>query len=539
MLYRKTFTKPLPADAELFERKGKTFARYTDARKKPRTAEVMTNEAGVQRLVFTSPYWRLRYRDGSGVVRDVPTRCRDEVAAQGVANDLLRRAELVKAGTIKPAEDAAADHQKTPIAEHFDSYIAHLRAKGVTPHRIGMVRAMLVRLATECNFRRLYDLWVPELEKWLVARQAEKMAAATRNSYRERMVGFCNWCRRTNRLVANPFLDVPIADAKADRRRQRRALTEDELSRLLTVARFRPLPEFGRDREKTEPDPSKPKRSNWRRLPLTIETIEQAAQRGRRALAKKPKLIAKLEALGHERALVYKVLVLTGLRKGELRSINVGQVQLDAEVPHLILNAADEKNRQGSEIPLRPDVVGDLRAFLAAKLKAAQDAARLPKGEPIPSKLPGNQPLFDVPTGLIRILDRDLQAAGIPKRDDRNRTVDVHAMRMTFGTHLSKAGVPLRTAQAAMRHSKPELAANVYTDPRLLDVVGALAALPLLPLEGAGRPQKLAASGAGEGSSPLLLPLASGKIGGKRGKSGPLRKVRSGRCGSGCDDCKY
>ena len=54
---------------------------------------------------------------------------------------------------------------------------------------------------------------------------------------------------------------------------------------------------------------------------------------------------------------------------------------------------------------------------------------------------------------------------------------------MTFGTHLCAAGVPLRTAQAAMRHSKPELTANIYTDPKLLDVAGAIAALPALALD--------------------------------------------------------
>ena len=47
---------------------------------------------------------------------------------------------------------------------------------------------------------------------------------------------------------------------------------------------------------------------------------------------------------------------------------------------------------------------------------------------------------FTVPAGLIRILDRDLRAAGIPKVDERGRTVDVHAPRHTFGTLLSKAG---------------------------------------------------------------------------------------------------
>lgn len=70
----------------------------------------------------------------------------------------------------------------------------------------------------------------------------------------------------------------------------------------------------------------------------------------------------------------------------------------------------------------------------------------------------------------------------VVKTDDRGRTIDIHALRHTFGTHLSKAGVPLRTAQAAMRHSDPSLTANVYTDPKLLDVAGAVASPPDLPL---------------------------------------------------------
>jgi hypothetical protein len=43
-----------------------------------------------------------------------------------------------------------------------------------------------------------------------------------------------------------------------------------------------------------------------------------------------------------------------------------------------------------------------------------------------------------------------------------------------------------RTAQAAMRHSTIDLTMNVYTDPKLLDVVGAMDSLPALPL-GDGR----------------------------------------------------
>jgi len=43
---------------------------------------------------------------------------------------------------------------------------------------------------------------------------------------------------------------------------------------------------------------------------------------------------------------------------------------------------------------------------------------------------------------------------------------------------LSKAGVAPRVAQAAMRHSSIDLTMNIYTDPTLLDVAGAINALP-------------------------------------------------------------
>ncbi|MFO8008199.1 MAG: tyrosine-type recombinase/integrase [Candidatus Brocadiia bacterium] len=74
------------------------------------------------------------------------------------------------------------------------------------------------------------------------------------------------------------------------------------------------------------------------------------------------------------------------------------------------------------------------------------------------------------------------RTADIPKEDERGRTVDLHALRHTFGTHLSKNGVAPRTAQAALRHSSLDLTMNVYTDPSLLDVAGALKALPELGL---------------------------------------------------------
>lgn len=54
---------------------------------------------------------------------------------------------------------------------------------------------------------------------------------------------FCNQSADKNvrRLTSNPFDSIAKANEKADPRRQRRAMTESESTRLLAVARERPL----------------------------------------------------------------------------------------------------------------------------------------------------------------------------------------------------------------------------------------------------------------------------------------------------------
>ena len=55
--------------------------------------------------------------------------------------------------------------------------------------------------------------------------------------------------------------------------------------------------------------------------------------------------------------------------------------------------------------------------------------------------------------------------------------MDRKSLRKTFGTHLAMAGVDLRVAVKLMRHSDPRLTMNVYTDPMLLDMKGAVEVL--------------------------------------------------------------
>ena len=493
-IFKPTYTKPMPHGAEVFIRTGERFARWTDGKGRKRVAKIITGRDGTERITLESNTHVAKYRDGAGLVRTVGTGCRTRDAAESVLSDLRGRAELVKANVLTPAQDMAADHAAESLTDVFAVYLAQLERLACAAH-VANVRRQLDRLKAECGLNRLADFRSDAIENWLAAQQRQGMSARTANTYLAAASTFCGWCVEKGRLLVNPLVKIHRADERSDRRRTRRSLTEDELQRLLTVARLRPLADYGRPTQKTAPDAEKPKRSNWTRAPLTFATVTEAAERGRLSLTKRPDFIAELEHRGRERALIYKTLVLTGLRKGELASLTVAQMELEGERPCAMLKAADEKNRNGCDIPLRLDLAADLREWLGERLTALQTAARMRIGAGVPLRLPGDDPLFVVPAGLVRILDRDLTAADIDKEDERGRTVDVHAMRTTFGTHLSMAGVSLRTAQAAMRHSKPELTANTYTDPKLLDVAGAMAALPNLSLTATAEQIPLAATG--------------------------------------------
>jgi hypothetical protein len=73
------------------------------------------------------------------------------------------------------AEANIGDHQGAPLAEHIDSYISHLEAKGACPEHRAERKRQLHRLAAECSFATLADLRRETLERWVNAQTRHGM----------------------------------------------------------------------------------------------------------------------------------------------------------------------------------------------------------------------------------------------------------------------------------------------------------------------------------------------------------------------------
>ncbi len=181
---------------------------------------------------------------------------------------------------------------------------------------------------------------------------------------------------------------------------------------------------------------------------------------------------AAREKLGIERATIYKVLVLTGIREGELRELLWGDLDLDAGWVRVRGRIA--KNNQDADLPLALDLVGDLRSWHTLCGHPVADAH-----------------VFLVPQNMCRVLKKDLKFAGLPYKT-QDGFFDVHSLRHSLGTRLTnEPRVSARVAQTFMRHSDPKLTSQTYTDPRFVDLRRGLEALPSIPL----RPAKAEVEG--------------------------------------------
>lgn len=458
-IYRKTYPIPMPPGAEIVTRRGQRLARWTDGNGNEKTAPVT---AGGKKILHEAGCWYARYKDADGIARRISTGCNDEQAARRVLSDLRADVEKVRSGILTPAESHAAGHVARPVGEHITDYLAFLKAKTVRGRKLSdshryNAEKLLKRLFQECGIKRIGDISRHRMVKWL-GDQTDRSEKAPRTvlKYRTTLMTFCKWALREGRLAANPLVELPGVAVDEDRRR-RRALTMDEIAALLDATTMRPL-----------------------RDSLLIRRGKRKGQEG----AKVGQAVQeRLVRLGRERALIYKTLIYTGLRKNELATLTVADMHLESERPYAQLAGKNAKNGKGAMIPLRADLVQDLREHLDEKLTQYRCQGRQTE---IPAALPCDTKVLDVPDDLIRIFDRDIALAGIPKTDADGRTLDVHSLRHTFATLLSKAGVLPRMAQELMRHSDIRLTMNTYTHLQLIDTAAAVQTLPSIGHE-AGR----------------------------------------------------
>ena len=286
---------------------------------------------------------------------------------------------------------------QAPLNAVVEEWHSYLVAKGRKPHHCGVSKLTMGVLIRECGWKRVGDVTPDSLMSWLCVPRGR--AAKTLNEYIGCVRSMMNWLVRSGRLPSNPLASVEKVETRGRQVRNRHAFTHEEFLKLIAVA-------------------------------------------------------------GPADRVLYATAYYTGIRRGELRTMCWGDLNLSADSPSVTVLAEYAKSKTRADLPL----YGEIREMLVAHFNSCDS--------PRPSDR-----VFVVTRTLERFY-RHLKLAGIPKVDERGKTLDFHSLRHGLATRLASLNVPLQIAMKLMRHSDPKLTAKVYVDQASLPLMSAISLLP-------------------------------------------------------------
>ena len=362
-----------------------------------------TGKDGAERIRDESSTYFARYRDGNNVVVErsdrMPGRIRRPPGAR-------RPGASGRAGAGGPAHARRRSDRRAPddadrrarrsLPEQPRSDGRDPEARPGNPPRSGRESSPGADSAPSPTWMR------SAVEHWLNRRRARGASARTRNVDRTALIAFAQLVRIANRrLIGQP---VP-RDLQGQRDRRP------------------PPPSPGDDRGRANPTCSTSPAVAPARCP---DRPNGARGRGKPTPTSGPKCGSDSKRSGRERALIYKTLVLTGLRKNELATPDrrSTQARRAGPSPRTRRGRREEPGRERRRHPGRPGGRPPSMARRPAR-RAPGGSRRLEASRFRPAYRP-TRSSSTCPTGLIRIFDRDLKAAG------NRRSATSGAGRSTF-----------------------------------------------------------------------------------------------------------
>lgn len=241
-------------------------------------------------------YWGKLRLDGDHRLSVFSLGTTDKRVALSKLLDVAKEREKEAAGLLPPqsVREGAAE----PLSGVLEAFLEDLRAKGRADTTLSKYKKTLAKLFLRCRWRLLADVSARSFCEW---RARCGLNPKTLNDLLAAMMTFLCWLKYQRRLAENPLEHVQRIDTRATRKQHRRALTADELARLIATA-------------------------------------------------------------PPHRSLVYRVAAYTGLRRAEMMALQWGDFTLDGPAPVVRVRASTTKNRKDAVIPLHASLATALLA---------------------------------------------------------------------------------------------------------------------------------------------------------------------------------
>jgi len=252
---------------------------------------------------------RIRLKEEARVT-EIPLHCSNRQVAEKRLQEAVAEKEREAAGILAPKVEREAANK--PLKAHFEDWIA-TKEKVRDDQYLKCCRNQICRLLKECNWTFAKDVKVGDWDRWI---GGSSLSAKSLNHYLTTVRTLLNWMVKQGRITFNPLRSVDLLPANEEKRRPRRALSDDDFSKLVDGS--------------------------------------------------------------GERSIAYLVAATTGLRFGEMLEVERDDIHLHDGEPRIVARAATTKNRKEASLPLHAAVAEQLRAFLLARKCGPSDKVFAP-----------------------------------------------------------------------------------------------------------------------------------------------------------------
>ena len=265
------------------------------------------------RVTVQSDTWTAQFVDENGKPQRISTKTTVRSLAEKILAKYQTEVDRIRTGVATREELSKAQFRLVTLDKALEQFRTKMIADGSSNRHIVETQKKIIQICNEAGIDSLLDIRRESVERW-IANEVQKKALAhcTINHYVKAMKSFVQYLVDTELLSSHPLKTVRRLNEAIDRRKKRRALTANEVERLL-----------------------------------------QAATKDKAIKVWKP----------GEVLLIYRLLIGTGLRSTELSLLTPNQI--DFERNRLRVEATKTKNKKEDVLPMRPDLVQSVKEWVA------------------------------------------------------------------------------------------------------------------------------------------------------------------------------
>ena len=281
-----------------------------------------------------------------------------------------------------------------PLSQHISDYVKTLEAKGYSRDYVVRTKNRLKKIVSDCRLTYFRDITKSVVEIYSGKMKKDGYSKTSRAHYIDALKTFLNWAEQDQRIMRNPIakMEKPARDSE-----KKGILTPEQFVHLIKTTSARNI------------------------------------------------LIGR--TTGQERAVLYLLAGLTGLRRKELLNLTWDAISLSEDNNSVKVKASIAKNGKEAEQPVPPMLVSVLTLLKAQARPKNGDRVFLS---------------FSKWINTAELIRQDLKVAEIELTDRDGNEICFHSLRNSYISFLANSQTPAKVVQKLARHSDPRLTFNTY-----------------------------------------------------------------------------